>query len=387
MANEAANSASAATKKCIACREPIPADATVCYHCQTRQTPGPLAKPDRVKPIMAWVGYTSAVIGLGATLLGGLRWLEGRHQQHGETSTQIAIANSQIQRGDPESAFHTYQAILKSNPQDRKAADGQADAAMLWLDDFRIVGDDKSTAPQAAAKLDEIFPVLDAALVRATGSRKADIQAHIGWAHWLNQKIAEREFGPAARQNLDAALAIDPANVYANAMLGNILLQTSDDTKTALAHFQAAENTGKARPLVRAMELGAMIGDDDPSVRAATVRIVNAMRKNNEPMDEDRWFSIFGYCYDPIVTSRGDLAECLSAVSEEESWATYQQVAAHLSANQLSPLTGDYVYASLLEVSGKKPQALERFRALQQQLKDSHSMLRERVDEAVKGLS
>jgi tetratricopeptide (TPR) repeat protein len=389
MANEATNEASAATKRCIACRELIPADAIICSHCQTRQTPAPPAKPGLVTPIMTWVGYISAVIGLGITLLGGLRWLERHHQERSETATHIAIAQDQVRRGEYEAAFDTYQATLKSDPQSRKAADGLVDATMLWLEGFHIVGtagDDKSTVPLAAAKLDEIFPVLDAALVRATSSRKADIQAHIGWAHFLNQKIAEREFGSAAEQNLQAALSTDPTNVYANAMLGNILLQTSDNTKDALAHFQSAENTGKARPLVRAMELGAMIYDDDPGIRAATIRVVNAMRKNQEPMDDD-WFRIFGFCYDPVVTSRAELVECLSAIPEEESWATYQQIASHLSPQQVSPWTSDYVHANLLEISGNKSDALAKYRTLQQQLKGSNSSLHMRVDEAIKRLS
>ena len=384
MANEATNEASAAAKRCVACRELIPADAIICSHCQTRQTPEPPAKPGLVKPIMTWVGYISAVIGLGITLLGGLRWLESHHQERSETATHIAIAQDQMRRGEYEAAFHTYQATLKSDPQSRKAADGLVDATMLWIEGFHIVGtvgDDKSTAPLAAPKLDEIFPVLDAALVRATGSRKADI----GWAHFLNQKIAEREFGSAAEQNLQAALSTDPTNVYANAMLGNILLQTSDNTKDALAHFQSAENTGKARPLVRAMELGAMIYDDDPGIRAATIRVVNAMRKNQEPMGDD-WFRIFGFCYDPVVTSRAELVECLSAVPEEESWATYQQIAFHLSPHQLSPWTSDYVHANLLEISGKESDARAKYRTLQQQLKGSNSSLHMRVDEAIKRL-
>jgi tetratricopeptide (TPR) repeat protein len=391
MANEVANETPDGMKKCIACRELIPADATICYHCQTRQTPEPPAKPDRVKPVMAWVGYTSAVIGLGATLLGGLRWLQTHHQENSATTTQIAIAENQRQRGEYETAFHTYQAILKSDPQNRKAVDGQVDAAMLWLDDFHVVGapdNDKTIPPQASAKLDEIFPVLDAALVRATGSRKADIQAHIGWAHWLNQKIAEREFGSADEQNLQAALAIDPTNVYANAMLGNMLLQTSHDTKTALAHFHTAEKTGKERALVRAMELGAMIYDEDPGIRAAVVRVVNDMRKNQEAIDEDNWSRIYSYCYSPVVTSRAELVESLSAVPEEESWATYQWIAGHLAAHQKSSLTNDFIYANLLEVSGKKPEALAKFRALQQQLKDEDSWtMHTRVAEAVKRLS
>jgi hypothetical protein len=256
---------------------------------------------------------------------------------------------------------------------------------MLWLEDFHAIGDD--AAKQAATKLDEIFPVLDAALVRAAGPRKADIQAHIGWAHWLNQKMAEREFGSADEQNLQAALATDSTNVYANAMLGNILLQTGSDTKDALAHFQTAENTGKARPLVRSMELGAMIYDDDPGIRAAIIRVVNSIRKNNEPLDDGEKNRIYGFCYAPVVTSRAELVESLSAVPESESWATYQWIVAHQSPEQLSPLTSDYINASLLEISGKKPEALAKYRLLQQQLKNSNATLHDRVDEAVKRLS
>jgi hypothetical protein len=363
----------------------IPADAIICSHCQTHQIPEPPAKPDRVKPVMAWVGYLSALIALCVTLFGGVRWIQNYRQEHSQVSIQIAVAQSQSQRGENEAAFRTYQEILKSTPRNQTAADGQVDAVMLWLEDFHAIGDD--AAKQAATKLDEIFPVLDAALVRATGSRNADIQAHIGWAHWLNQKIAEREFGSAPQQNFQAALATEPTNVYANAMLANILLQTGSDTKTALAHFQIAESTGRVRPLVRAMELGGMIYNDDPGIRAATIRVANSMRKNNEPLDEEQKSRIISFCYNPIVTSRAELWECLSAVPEQEAWATYVWLDDTSSQDPWQTPTRDYIFANLLEVSGKKSKALAKFRTLQHEVKGTNTSLETRVAEAIKRLS
>jgi hypothetical protein len=56
---------------------------------------------------------------------------------------------------------------------------------------------------------------------------------------------------------------------------------------------------------------------------------------------------------------------------------------------QKEPWTWDseYIYADLLEVAGRKSEALTKYRALRQELNDTQPILRERVDEAVKRLS
>ena len=75
-----------------------------------------------------------------------------------------------------------------------------------------------------------------------SGTAAADVQAHLGWAHWLNQHVAEREFPPnaAAERNFRAALATDPSNVYANAMLGNWMTITVEVSTEAVEHFNSA---------------------------------------------------------------------------------------------------------------------------------------------------
>ena len=77
----------------------------------------------------------------------------------------------------------------------------------------------------------------DKGLARARGDapRSANILAHVGWAHWLNRHIAEKEFGPAAEQSVSpGALHSQPTNVYANAMFGNWLLSKMAEASTTL---------------------------------------------------------------------------------------------------------------------------------------------------------
>src|SRR5581483_2671614 len=117
----------------------------------------------------------------------------------------FATAKGQEDRSECESAFRTYQLLLKTDPGNRTALERQTDAAMCWLDDFYvIVPEGGSAANPAGTNLDEIKPVLDAGMARANEPlpRSADILAHIGWWHWLNRDLAHRESGPAAEQNL-----------------------------------------------------------------------------------------------------------------------------------------------------------------------------------------
>ena len=41
-----------------------------------------------------------------------------------------------------------------------------------------------------------LIAILDAGLARTKGAAAADVQSHLGWAHWLNQHIAERVVEP-----------------------------------------------------------------------------------------------------------------------------------------------------------------------------------------------
>ena len=384
MENAVQQSEPGARKPCIACGEMIPVSATVCSHCQQRQTP---EKSSPVKLILSWVGGATAVLGLIGTLSGWFHTFDSHRTQRTEVKTQLAVAQGQTQQGQYEAAVHTYRDILKDDPLDSAALDGQLDTAMLWVEDFQVLGDDNKQATAAAGPLlDEIMPILVAGLARSKGSKAADVQAHLGWAHWLNWHVAEREYGAAAEQNLRAAVQLDNTNVYANAMLGNWMLQNRGNFPEAIGHLNTAVATGKARPLVRRMQVGGLLNDEVPGARAELVKAVNDMRKNGEAMDDEEKNRVRAFCYSTSASDQSELTESLSAVPKDDAWKTFLWLDDNRE-DRMDPLADDFIYANLLEVSGDRAGALERFRALQRNPKIKMFSFKDQVDDAIKELS
>ena len=338
--------------------------------------------------LMTWTGRASALIGLFASLAGGVTWLVTHHRGQEQRSEKIALAQTQVQQGDYQGAIQSYSELLKDNPTYQPALDGQLSAAEQWAENFHVTAPEgQDAAPAAAALLDQLMPVLDAGLARSSGPQAADVRAHIGWAHWLNQKIAEREFGDAAEQNLHAALQMDPTNVYANAMQGNWILQNNGDLREALHDFEVADSTGRARPLVRRMELGGLVYLDKKGARAAQVKIADAMRRNGESLDEDSKRRILSFCFYPGTTEHAELLESLSAVPPDDEWKTYLWLDDHTDDPDSQLLTREFIRANLLEVSGDRGGALALYRKLDQDLKNSGSTMIDSVHEAIARLS
>jgi tetratricopeptide (TPR) repeat protein len=306
----------------------------------------------------------SPILWLAAAMVIGLLLFAVTHRPDLQTEQRLKTATTQIQQREYESAFHTYEQIVTAHPQNRAALDGETDAAMLWLENFSVLADDSHKAEDIAAPiLAQLKGSLEAALARTNGkgSRAADILAHLGWAHWLNEKIAFKEFGKA-QSFFTQALAIDPQNVFANAFLGNWLLQTKGDSNQALAHFQTALAANKQRDLVRRMQLGGLYHNDEPDMRAALVKALNDIRIHHEPLDPQLQ-SRLSYLYSPTVSDATELHETLTAVAPDDAWKTFQWL------NPQSSPTSDFVHANLTEISGNRAAALAEFKALAISLK------------------
>ncbi|MGA9669538.1 MAG: hypothetical protein WBQ94_10035 [Terracidiphilus sp.] len=349
------------------------------------------AEPGADKPwpfVMSWVGRISALIGLFASVAGGVTWLVHHHQQKVERQAQMALAEAQAKQGEYQAAVQSYGQMLKSDPLDRQVLDAQLNTTMAWVEDFHVpVREGQSPAEAAGPELDQILTILDAGLTRSKGTQAADMQAHIGWTHWLNQRVAQREFGPAAEQNLRAALAADPSNVYANAMLGYWMLQNDANFNEAIQHLNDAVASGKARPFARKLQLGGLIDLDKKGGRTELIRAANGIRKSGEPLGEEYKKRILDFCFDPIITDHGELAESLIAVSPDEVWQTYLWLDDNAVDGQSQNLVHDFVKANLLEVTGKRRESLEEYRLLQQELKNGSGTMKSSVNAAVARLS
>jgi tetratricopeptide (TPR) repeat protein len=338
--------------------------------------------------VMSWVGGITALIGLFASIAGGITWLLNHHQQQTELQAKMELAQAQAKQGEYQASIQTYGDILKTDPLYRPALDRQLSTTMLWVEDFHAPARaDQNAAELAAPALDQILAILDSALNRSKGSQAADVQAHIGWAHWLNHQIAEREFGTVAEQDLRSALSSDPSNVYANGMLGNWMLRNGGSFTEAIQHIDIAVSTGRVRPFVRKLQLGGLIYLDEKGARAELVKAANDMRKSGESLDEEHKTRILSFCFDPIVTDHGDLVESLSAVPPDEAWKTYLWLDDQPEDSQIRGIVHEFIEANLLEVSGKRPESLEKYRLLQQELKNGPGTMKNSVAAAITRLS
>ena len=342
--------------------------------------------------ILAWIGGISAVLGLIGAMTGFFGNIQNHFHSNAQLDSQMAVAQSQAGQGDYQASVQSYADILKTHPLYRPALDQQLQSTMLWVEDYHAYlkpGEDPGAA--VASQLDQIIAIFDAAHGRTNGIAAADVQAHLGWAHWLNQHVAEREFPPnsAAERDYRAALAIDPSNVYANAMLGNWLALNGGSLDEAVRHFDSAVAIGKARAFVRTLQLAGLRDRDQPGARAELVKALNEMRKNGEPLASEDKFRDMGFCCDPSVTDHAELTESLSAVPADDAWQTYLWLDDEPNANDMThrDIVHDFIAANIAEISGDRQKSLNEYRALQKELKNQGSTLSDSVDQAITRLS
>jgi tetratricopeptide (TPR) repeat protein len=343
--------------------------------------------------ILAWIGGISAVLGFIGAVTGFFGNIQGHFHHNVQLGSEMAVAQSQSREGDYQASVESYADILKAEPLYRPALDQQLQSTMLWVENYHVYlkpGEDPSAA--VASQIDQIIAILDGALARTNGTAVADVQAHLGWAHWLNQHVAEREFPPnaAAERNYRAALTTDPSNVYANAMLGNWMTLNGGSLAEAVQHFNSAVATGKERAFVRTLQLAGLRDRDESGSRAALMRALNEMRKNGEPLDTEDKHRALGFCCDPTVTDHAELTESLSAVPADDAWQTYlwlddqQNTVEDLKHRDI---VHDFIAANISEISGDKQKSLDEYRTLQEELENQESTLRDSVDQAIARLS
>jgi len=333
---------------------------------QSGIVPSALRKPAlwiAAATIMALSVFTAARMGLGP-------W-RASHERKLHIEQLLHTAGAQAEQNEYESAFESYQQILRLDSDNRAAQDAQVDAAMRWLQNFHVLASEGQKPEElAAAQLVPLKGVLEAGLARTTGkdTRAADILAHLGWAHYMNEKIAFKEFGNAERY-FRQALAIVPTNAYANAFRGNWLLQTGGDRAQALSHFQTALATNQERGLVRSLQLGGLYLNDAPGLRGELVKALNEMRVNQEPLDKSLQGRL-SYLYSSTVSTGAELREVLSAVPLDDAWKTYLWLNPERPGD--STVERDFVHANLTEISGDRARALAEFKAVAVALRAQH---------------
>ena len=278
---------------------------------------------------LKWVAGITAVISLilGAQQL--TTWIRDTVQQRREAAAQVDLARQQASRGafaDAWASLDRAEGLQPGEPVDS----ARVEIAFAWLHDAR-----PGPGRPFSTITDAVTPALDRALLNATGTRRADLLAHLGWAAFLRSRDGVTG-DPAARYR--EALAADARNVYANAMLGHWLMWTGSSVASARERFATAlAGAGDERPFVRRLQL-ASVTNRGEAADAELLRIADDMRQRGEvlePAAADRVFHIFRMRYGPYRAATGRPGPEISPTNLEATydWVVKASAAAGRSAD------------------------------------------------------
>jgi hypothetical protein len=316
----------------------------------------PQAPPKPVARILKWVAGMAAVL----SLIFGLFQLWDRvfsfASRRKHVHELLATGRLQLEEHDLHAAWASDSEAALVASHDPEVRGAQEEVAMAWLDEA-LVGEKETFT----ALVDRLTPVLQRGLLDATGQRRADLLAHLGWADFLRSRDGAEERAPDSLYR--QALAVDSQNAYAHAMLGHWIMWRSDDLDQARAHFAAAFAQGRVHAYVRRMQLAALANSHEDGAGDELIRVANDMRVHREPVDDRTRDTIAGVYYFRASDGDASLKRLLAAVPSAEHLKTFQWL---FGADGGDSVSRRYVLGLLEEAAGERAAALRTMASLRQ---------------------
>lgn len=343
---------------------------------------------------LKWVAAITAVI----ALVLGVNNVAKLFAEIGERKRQVAeltaVAAVQRDSGDFAAAFASLDEAAKIADEGSHFAklSGRLDPLRV---DVRTAQEDVAMALLRAARapagksfsdmVEPLLPVIARGLVGASGTRKADLLAHRGWANFLMSRDGRDTPDPA--DSYREAIAIDAANPFAHASLGHLILWRRGSADEASAHFAKALATGREREYVRRMQLASFMNYSSPGTEAGLLRAVDEMRRNSEPIDESTRRYLFGI-YFHAFNSPEQLQRLVEAIPPADHIATMRALYFGPDFDPSRVLLRDAMIALLQEAAAQPAEALATWKSIQAVLgPDDDARVAEIAKAAVKRLS
>jgi len=127
---------------------------------------------------------------------------------------------------------------------------------------------------------------------------------------------------------------------------------------------------------------------DSRETDSELLRVANDMRKNAEPIPEQRErFHILWSNFETRLRNHDELVQSLSVLSPADTEATYEWLSTGQQDEASKRWMHDFVIANLREISGNRAEALAQYTSLRKQLQNTGSILTPYIDQAIKRLS
>jgi hypothetical protein len=343
----------------------------------------------RGERILKAVGAATAVMSLGAAVYGLGHFFYGVMHDSRAVADLIGIARNQQDREEFRDAWATLAEASRIEQTSSFVTGGAAlhraeeDLGMAWLENTRMK--EGESFKQIAATVE---PVLDRGLASAAAERKADLLAHLGWAAFLRSR-EQGTNSDVIEQLYRKALAVDPANPYANAMLGHWIMWNAHDLDAARPYFAKAADSGRAAGLARHLQLAALRNDHGAEAELEQVRVANELRKADQlmqPADRSEiWNVYYSFFHDDV--GEHAIQRLLGVIPPEEHLLTFHWLFDRAGFDEGKELTRICYVGLLQEAAGRRKEALQTLEGLRQKLADSKGSLSDRVQAAIARLS
>jgi hypothetical protein len=360
----------------------------------------------KVDALKKWIGLGAAILSLGSAVYGTLEYQAEKRARAGEVTELLTSSRSQQVAGDYAAAWGSLQkAAMRMDAgllvklfgglsaEQERLRTAQEDLAMDWLREAKTKVQEGHSYSEVT---DQVLGVLSTGAAQSTGTRKADLLAHVGWAYALKESDAASDLKP--ERFYREAVAIDPTNPYANTFWAYPMVAETSASDAGIAQvkqrFAAALSSSRAsgplRQWVRENELSSMrLWLNYEAAAAAWWLAVDEMHKAGEPIGEQ---------------ALGDMrSEYLgNEISVEAFGANLSRVAAvvpiadhvELIGTLLQKLNADsrhylkVILAIALEKAGKPQESLAAWReAKVSDLQPSDEYIGKQVDAAIQRLS
>jgi hypothetical protein len=321
--------------------------------------------PRRLVPALAVLLVLAAIAWLALPT-----YLE-RRARAAEVSKLVEQGLSQANSTTFDDGWKILEDARSLAPMSREVLEAEEGLAMDWV---RRNGLAQWSSEYVQKVLGKTLPVLQRAAGEATGRRKADLVAHLGWTEYL-RGLTGGEGQLHTVDNYRRALELDSRNVFAHAMWGFEALRMFPNDKEALelakSHFSAAVESEREREYVRFVEVAALLmsytqlwsGDSGREMEA--IRVMNDMRVKGEPkptgfVKRHLWAV---YHFDAVTNDR--LESIVPALPPADHLAAFRWAFPEedLSRNE-PPTLFNYLYvlAQLQEKAGDRAGALASYR-------------------------
>lgn len=393
-------------------REQVPEQSAAREQPANHQKPRAAAGKEKSKDspmdsFKKWLGLVAAVLSVSSAIYGVLKFQAEKRELAGVVEERLTAGRMELGAKDYGAAWVDLQAAAKAakgagllvnllgglSAEQRQVRTAQEDLAMEWLR--------KVVLPRYASHYDIADKVLDfltSDAASASGSRKADLLAHIGWAHFCTKAAGATGGEPIDVEDAlyfyREAIALDPSNPYANVFWGSTILQGSggdDDSHVAEAskHFAAALTTKRERATVRKFQLTSLSQHLEPASNKAYLAALYQMLQAGEPLGPFKEVALFHY---DSALEHGD-PELKTELTELPP--AHQVELLHALLTGTDPLSrygvsGQIALALALEAVGKPGDALAVWRKVQEGGVYMKLMGKERgaqVDAAIKRLT